>query len=94
MDPAGHLFAVRTGRNIIFRNNEIIYTGARATRDGSGSFLLERAEDVFVTGNRYQVAPGVRIDPVVTARRGSVSGVVVSGNAVQTAASLPFSENR
>jgi len=94
VDPAGHLFAVGTGRNIIFRNNEIVYTGARATRDGSGSFLLERAEDVFVTGNRYQVAPGVRLDPVVTARRGTVSGVVVSGNTVQTAASLPFSENR
>lgn len=94
VDPAGHLFAVRTGRNVIFRNNEIIYTGARATRDGSGSFLLERAEDVFVTGNRYQVTPGVRIDPAVTARRGTVAGVVVSGNTVQTAASLPFSENR
>jgi len=78
IDPAGTIFRGNPVCNLIFRDNEIVLTGARKLRKATGSFSFGAARDVFITGNRYVVAPSLgELAPRVT---GDVPGLSVSGN--------------
>lgn len=98
VDPAGLLLELNLGRNVIFRDNAIVFTGRRAVRDYTGSFALGDVEDVFITGNRYRCALGAAVVPQVTAAAGA-QNVVVRENAVAfdpvvTVVSPTFSASR
>lgn len=79
-DPAGLLFSGNPVSNLIFRDNEIVLTGARRVREETGSFVFGAARDVFITGNRYAVSTSVgEFEPSV---KGKVPGLVVDGNII------------
>ena len=79
-DPSGPLFRGNPVCNLIFRDNEIVFTGKRKVGKTTGSFSFGAARDVFITGNRYRVAPSVgAFAPQIT---GNVPGLTVSGNEI------------
>ena len=79
-DPSGPLFVGNPVSNLIFRDNEIVLTGARRVDKTTGSFVFGAARDVFITGNRYVVAPALgAFEPLV---KGDVPGLTVEGNEV------------
>ncbi len=80
-DPAGPLFLGNPVSNLVFRDNEIVITGARRVGRTTGSFAFGAARDVFITGNRYLVAPSLgAFDPQIA---GDVPGLSVSGNTIR-----------
>ena len=82
VDPIGTPFAGNPVRNLIFRDNEIEWTGQRTVRPFAGGFRFGTAQDVFITGNRYRIPPSVgAIQPRIV---GSVPGLVVSGNTMDS----------
>ena len=79
-DPSGPLFVGNPVSNLIFRDNEIVLTGARRVDKTTGSFVFGAARDVFITGNRYVVAPALgAFEPFV---KGDVPGLTVAGNVI------------
>lgn len=79
VDSAGLLLQLNLGRNVIFRDNDIVLTGRRPVRPATGGFRLGHVEDVFIEGNRYRCAPGVNVLPKVESAE-AARGVVVRGN--------------
>ena len=85
VDPLGSLFRGDPVRNLIFRNNVIELTGARPPREMTGSFRFGAAEEVFITGNRYRLAPALR-EKVAPQVFGTVPGLVLRDNRLETVA--------
>ena len=81
-DPSGPLFVGNPVSNLIFRDNEIVLTGARRVDKTTGSFVFGSARDVFITGNRYVVAPA--LGAFVPFVKGDVPGLTVAGNVINT----------
>ena len=79
VDSAGLLLQLNLGRNVIFRDNDIVLTGRRPVRPATGGFRLGHVEDVFIEGNRYRCAPGLNVLPKVESAD-AARGVVVRGN--------------
>ena len=87
VDPAGLVFRGNPVSNLIFRDNEIVLTGKRSIRKSTGSFSFGAAKDVFITGNRYRVAPSLGdFEPCI---KGDVDGMTVERNTIEREASSP-----
>lgn len=78
VDPIGTLFAGDPVSNLVFRDNEIEWTGTRKVRPVAGGFRFGAARDVFIIGNRYRVPASV--GPLDLRIVGPVPGLVVHGN--------------